>query len=481
MHGTYISHDHVTKSRQYRTPHKRGKGSDAYTQRQAKKETPYTIHISKIEPISSFEENSQTTSDNMSPMKVLELYYTFICRGTYVIPKSKFEYFVMTTLSQPRSHDELTVEEQCLFVLYLAIRSLAEQLCEQVENADKTARMAELELAKMSVEFHTNFYYCCACMYVSLFHHAMGNTEKSNYYSYQAKYYWSLGKPNLDQYELQLKKIELFWKNLYGSTMLDFRAFVFSMPAIYEVAVDNTLEDHLPEGVWDYVKIAQITMSNYKIYMDIMQTVSISIQQYRTQTIAKMVDCNSDTFFQHEQLQATLVYEGVKFNFLNKLSDVAFVPILEEMAHDICLMTEHPLFPFCAPVVFIAILRISEHHLKCCQLVETGLKPRIFTITSSKTQQPLTIDYLEDLRRDHRALQLLSKRYRFISLQHGDLLMNVELFLSRYQQHQHQDVVGSNQTTVQQSVVNTEVMQNDEILMALLKYVQAVSKNMPLQ
>ena len=415
----------------------------------------------------------KTTHDdgNMSSMKIVELYYTFICRGQYVIPKSKFEHFVMNTL--PNISHASTEDEQCIFALYLSIRSLTEQVCGQLEIGEKTVRMAELQIATLSIDFHANFYLCCACLYVSLFHHGMGNRVKSDFYSHQFSFYFK--KPNLDAFETHLKKIEVFWKGPTNEALRDFKSLVYTMPYIYEAASDKRLEYDLPEGVWDYVKSTHITSTNYQIYLDIMDIISSTIKKHRKHLIATMFDCHSDTFFQIEQVQEFLTLEGVKFNLMYKLSSITFqqCPIMEELAHDLSMLTEHPLFPYCSPAVVVAVLCISEHHLKCCQMIESGLKSRQLTITSPKTQQLLTIDFLEELKRDFRALQLLAKRYRFITLQHSDLLQLVEHFLDSCQ-------IGNlpiSQKTQPQENTTTMVMPNDEILFELLKYVQAVSQN----
>ena len=398
-----------------------------------------------------------------------------------MVPKSKLEHFVQHILPNGFSGDELT-PDRCFFAFYLAIRALAEQLCGQLETAEKTARMAELEIAKLSVDFSSDYYHSSACLFISHFHFAMGDNTKSDYYQYIHSYYWTLGKKPTDMFEAQLKNLGVFWKGHFGDTVINFKSLLGTLPFIYQGSSAKLLEHDLPEGVWDYVKNSQITMHNYKIYLDILDMVHDTLVEYRKQLVRTMVDCHTDTFFAYAKIIDSIVLEGVKCKFLCQLSPV-FIPSLEELAHEVSIMTEHPLFPYSVPGTFISILCISKHHLSCCEMVESGSRSRVFTITSSKTQQLLTIDYFEELKRDYRALQSLSKKYPFITKQHGATLQSIQHMLDRIQQHNTtKDTTFQNQlvSNQQNNTQEKEVMQNDEILMALLKYVQAVSQNVTL-
>ena len=63
--------------------------------------------------------------------------------------------------------------------------------------------------------------------------------------------------------------------------------------------------------------------------------------------------------------------------------------------------------------------------------IESGMRPTHSTIISSATNKAITVDYFSILQKDLRALQVLAKRYKRLTLYHSQMMDEMEQIIRR--------------------------------------------------
>ena len=299
----------------------------------------------------------QTMSSTVSPMNVVELYYTFLCSGHPVLKRVKFEFFVKTCLQQflngspqiivpPNEFITTEAEMKCLFAFYLSALALSEQITAQLSFAQVTAKRCELEIAKLSTDYFSNFYFVGACHNMGAYFIGYGDLPRSRYYLLFGDFYFSENQNRtLDLYEKNLEKHRAF---VVGGAEQhspnEFAIFIKGLPKILEVSLDKSISEILLPGTWDYLKNAVVTTENFMLFKQVIEAVFNAVSSYRQRLIKMMVDCHSETFFKSQHMHSFIIVEGFKLLFLSRIPDIS-PSAVEEIALKITLMTEHELFP----------------------------------------------------------------------------------------------------------------------------------------
>ena len=81
-------------------------------------------------------------------------------------------------------------------------------------------------------------------------------------------------------------------------------------------------------------------------------------------------------------------------------------------------------------VIISPIADISQFHLNICKEIEQGKKPRKSTVKTS-SGQVLTFDYFNLLEKDLRAMEMLNKRYKRVSMFHGEMISEMRDIINR--------------------------------------------------
>ena len=361
-----------------------------------------------------------------------------------------------------------------MYAFYLAVSAYAEQVSAHLTLAEETIRRAELEIANISLDHFTHFYFSCACHYVAFYYMGAGKCKKTSYYMNQGSFYFLELDREMNFYERNLKKIPAFMRGPKLDLLGDFSSLMQSLPKMFEITTDRKLHEELSGGIWDYLKQGHVTRENYGLYLQILDIVQTALGRYRMDLIKKTVDCQIDTYFKLEELHDTIILSGMKMFFLSKVPDLSLMANIEELGLTISLATENELFPYVSAAVTSALAFVCHHHLNTYKTIISEGRPRILTLTSSSNKE-LVIDYLSVLKKDYRALDLLSKRYKRIVLQNGDLLQEMEQVL-RYEANDT-SLQTIFQTTSMSNVLNGN--QNDEFLNTLLHYVENIARNYP--
>nr|CAG4713162.1 unnamed protein product [Naegleria fowleri] len=419
-----------------------------------------------------------------SPLVVIDYYFTFLCQGHPLVLKSQMRHFVQTVLPElekslqrkPLKFEQIhpkDEENRCLYAFYLAMLTCYYQFTAQLLRADETARKTEREIAKLSIDYYRNFYFAGTCHQMSIYYTGEGNMQRARYFLALTGYYVNENKKReLSPLERNLKKHRVFISSDVDSASMDtigsFGFFLEKMPSLFELSSDKKLEDALPPGTLEYVKEENVTADNYLIYMQIIELVFNAIKSYKVELIRTVVDCHSEIFFKSQHLHGALMVEGIKFVFLSKIPEIA-KNLMEEIALKISLMTEHELFQYANLGVSGGIMNVSAYHLEICKLIERGLRPRKSTLITT-SQKTLILDYISILKKDYKALSLLTRKYRRLSSKCQSLLDEMEQFLSRHDpsgsSEESQSTNSSSSTATNSSTTNSSSMATAAIMNA---------------
>ena len=246
----------------------------------------------------------------------------------------------------PLSKASLKEEDRCLYAFFLAIQALSEQRLTRLTLGDEILRRAELEIAQLSIDFFSNFYFSAACHHVSLYYSGTGNSLKKEYYLNQGMFYYQEIDHTLTQFEENLIMVRFFHSRPVMLEVHDFKNFVLGLPKVFYEISEKNLHDELPTGVWD-LALAQthLNKDNFSLFMKIMDIVNISLRQYRSRLMENVEESRKEMFFQLEDVHGSIVYEGVKFNFMKVDGGGLFQSVSEESAWKITQLTENELFP----------------------------------------------------------------------------------------------------------------------------------------
>ncbi|EFC37988.1 predicted protein [Naegleria gruberi] len=374
---------------------------------------------------------------------MIDVYFTCVCGIHPMIEKEKLKYFVNTCLYQfenKSAGEELILEDniwiksigemKCLYALYLALMSVSSQIVADLETVDKYLKKAEIEIATISVEHSTEFYWAVACHYLFIGFVGEGDQYKLGYYLAKVNYFIESQSETCTNPFL---KILCANSNLISSR---YKTEIFTLQTLLEGTrnmfhffTNRKVEDVLLPGTWDYMMNTKLSQQNYLLFKQVLDFIFKVFNHCKHDITKSVKDCHGEDFFKIQRLFACLLSEGFAFMFMKQIPEISF-NVMEEIALKITLMTEHELFPvlFLATVGFA--IEAGEFHLQICKEIEMGLKPRTGAV-KGVSGRLITFDYFSILEKDLRALNLLAARYRRITKFYSKLMTEMSQIIER--------------------------------------------------
>ncbi|EFC37986.1 predicted protein [Naegleria gruberi] len=451
----------------YKTPQKRGKGAELYAQNPSKKKKKSSESISLPSTEIQLEKKGVLTGITMT-----DVYFTFVCGIHPMIEKEKLKYFVNNCLYQfenKSTGEELILEDniwiksigemKCLYALYLALMSVSSQIVADLETVDKCLRKAEIEVALLSIDYSTEFYWAVACHYINVAYIGDGDQYKSRYYLSKVNFYLENHSENSNP----------FYRVLYthsGVISSRFRNETFSLQTLlngtknmFEYFTNRKVEDVFLPGTWEYMMNTKISQQNYLLFKQVSDYIFKVIGEHKFQAQRSLTDCHSTEYFKIQRLFTCMLTEGFSFMFMKQIPEISF-NVMEEIALKITLMTENEMFPFLVLGTINIVVETTEFHLGICKKIDLGLKPKLGTVRTSPSKS-VTFDYFSILEKDLRALKILAARYRRVMKLYPNLISDITELIER---NKMKDQVSSTLLSVSEIPPFFAPPQQDEIL-----------------
>lgn len=311
-------------------PKKRGKASEAYKKnKKLKQEKPQEVG------------------------QIVDYYFTFVSAGHPVISKAILEYFIVEYLSQlengenvefsPNEFIHTREELNYLHLFFLSIKSIYYQFTFEQQSASEVMKLCEKRLGKyLTQSFH--FYIYGTCQLIAIYYSGVGDFAKVTFYDALVNFYiHHYVKNTADQFEKNLERRAAFFCQYTGELETDaVSSFIERVPKIFEVSVDQKLENLLVPGALEYLRVAPVTLQNYEFFKQVLDFVFKVVEQFRTELCKKMPDCISDRYIKYSEMCRNLIYFGFQMRYLVKLPSLS--NDLEEVALKISCLTESEYF-----------------------------------------------------------------------------------------------------------------------------------------
>ncbi|KAF0976685.1 hypothetical protein FDP41_003980 [Naegleria fowleri] len=372
---------------------------------------------------------------HLDKRKVLDLYYNVFTENMIVIERKEFENYLSMRTSTNSARDEeeeiinslneteIMPNKKEVYVLFLCIKAVCEQRVGLVDLAEETGKKARDALSKIFDE-HSNFYVACAFAYLSIYEAGCGRLKTAKYYLNSLNFYFDElteeEEQNMTPYQRNLKKIRSF-VNICAKNDQGVLHLLKDWPGVYEKILGITLPTE-----WKTILSQDLTVNNYMAVINVVEAllkvVRLHITKSGTVKNLKVYDMGQ-----------TFVSNGVKIGILSAVNRGK--ELIEECALKITLATELELFVFVPPPIVAHCVAAAKVHLHIVKAIENGERqnPEIGMIPSITGGEPTlgTIDYYEILSKDLRALNILAKRYKKVSLFHKSLMNEMEDIIQR--------------------------------------------------
>ena len=359
--------------------------------------TPATIHPSSLERL---EQHA-----HLNCQQVLDMYYYALCMFPQVcaIERPELEHHAQTfDLDNP------------IFILYITIRSLAEQMCAMPESAEESMCVARNAVGNMFFD-HSNMYVAVSYMYLSLYESGCGRLINARFYKEFVKFH-------INQHANE-KYLKPFRK----------------MFILTDMSTDD--DDNLLSGIARWPFTFKIT--NFPAPEQTLRVLTQEVNSSNFVSIMKIIDMVVDTVRNMDKntletrsltlqdITVTTYFNGLKMAILKKVC--LNQPEIEKLALAITSTTEHELFSFAPTVLVPIVAEATKIHLSIVQSIMAGKRmnpSRCLIDVSTGGQVSILVDYFDILRKDLSALQVLSNKFSRVKLFHSSLMNQVENILN---------------------------------------------------
>ncbi|KAG2385726.1 hypothetical protein C9374_003541 [Naegleria lovaniensis] len=372
---------------------------------------------------------------HLDKRKVLDIYYNVFTEHMIVIERKEFESYLSTRTSSNSARDEdeeiitnfneteVMPNKKEVYVLFLCIKAVCEQRVGLVDLAEETGKKARDALSKIFDE-HSNFYVACAFAYLSIYEAGCGRLKTAKYYLNSLNFYFDElsqeEEEHMTLHQKNLKRLRSF-ANICAKNDQGVLQLLKEWPGVYEKLLGITLPTE-----WKTLLAQDLTINNYMAVINVVESllkvVRLHIIKSGTVKNLKIYDMGQ-----------VFVSNGIKIGILSAVNRGK--ELIEECALKITLATELELFVFVPPPIVAHCAAAAKVHLHIVKAIENGERqnPEIGMVPSVSGGEPTlgTIDYYEILSKDLRALNILSKRYKKVSLFHKSLMNEMEDIIQR--------------------------------------------------
>ncbi|EFC38929.1 predicted protein [Naegleria gruberi] len=309
--------------------------------------------------------------------------------------------------------------------------TMGSHLVADLNSVDFYARKAELEIALLSLDHSTEFYWAAACHYIYLHYVSDGDNYKAGYYLAKVNYYFNSQKekPSPNKYFHLLEFHSSVVASRFNEEANTFQSLMKGMSSMFYHYSNRKIEDTLLPGTWEYCMNTKLCQQNYILFKQVSEFIFKNLAHFKLHTMKTLTDCHSEGFFKSQRLLALFVAEGYTILFMKQIPEISY-SVLEEACLKVTLLTENEVFPFVLLAAIYIIVEAAQFHLEACKQIERGLKPRKATVFTS-AGKVITFDYFSILEKDLRALHVLGQRYRRVSASHSDLMLEISQILER--------------------------------------------------
>ncbi|EFC40981.1 hypothetical protein NAEGRDRAFT_80888 [Naegleria gruberi] len=375
---------------------------------------------------------AKTPEKHLDKRKVLDLYFNIFGNGMPVIERKDFEGYLSSKSNNSKDDDEEIITEgndimpnkKEVYAMFLAIKAICEQRTGLSDLAEETMKKAREALSKFFDE-HSNFYVSCCYAFMCIYESGCGRLKTAKYYLQSVNFYLDElseeEQQNLTIYQKNLKKIRSFCK-VCSSNDSGVLSLLKDWPNVFE----KTLGIQIPTE-WRTLLEQDLTPNNYSTMIKVVETLLHIVRMHLTKT-------GSERNLKIFDMGSTIVFHGIRLGILSAVNRGK--ELIEESALKITFGTENELFLFVPPPIVAHVAAAAKVHLHIVKSIEAGERqnPEVMMVpTVNYGEEPRvgTVDYYEILAKDLRALNILSKRYKKVSLFHKTLMQEMEEIINR--------------------------------------------------
>ncbi|KAF0982742.1 hypothetical protein FDP41_010721 [Naegleria fowleri] len=358
---------------------------------------------------------------------VIDIYFRMICDHFIIIDRALLEKHILHKSSDDEVESDLPYkkEMQCF---YFVIQALVEQRLGMGDQAEKTARKARDMLSKLFDEVSN---YVVACAYASLgaYEIGSGRVKLSKFYLRNAKFYFEemdeTEKQKLNEYEKALQKYLSSIDIVNADSELGINTFIHNFPKVFEYTTGHPLPQEIVKATQQ-----EVSPSNCLDYLKIIEMVASYLNKYFRSLAAKnRTEREMEIYDRGSNLCQSVLLNGLRVGVLTKAGYGK--QLIEESSLRISYSSESEFFPFLPVIVIPHVALASRIHLQICKKIENGTRQNNQKGLLSDGHSYGPVDYFEILTKDYRALNVLSKRFKRVSLCYGSLMDEIGQMLKK--------------------------------------------------
>ena len=361
-------------------------------------------------------ESPTETTKHLTQQHVLDMYYDALACFTNVkaIERTELESY-LNHLDSDLSY--------YLNSLYFSIRALCEQRCGMMDAAEESMLFSRTALGNVFYD-HSNFFVVCTYCYLSLYESGCGRLKSARFYMELVKFYYSeLVKENRPEKVEEMRNLNRMLSAVEMNCQHDhgILASLKKWPESFERLVGVPLPEE-----WRQVLTQDITLFNYKSVLNIIDMLAQLGHQL------KGIHGYSEQVLKLHDMTFPLILNGLRIEILELVNCDA--EIKEECALSVTRQTENELFSYAPSGVVPFVVAAAKVHLNIVKSIEKDERMHptsCFVRSSTNDYVPILVDYFDILQKDLKALQVLSKRYKKVTLFHSELLDDITTTLHR--------------------------------------------------